>query len=100
MNLGILAITSGLKDDLVGLVNAAVEQGHSVNVFMMDDGVYYCKDNDIVALSKHDGVSIALCERSCQWRDIEEESIPDGITAGSQLQNSMMHNGADRILVI
>ena len=100
MILGMLLISRGYKDDLLGLAGAALKQGHDVNIFMMDDGVYYSQDEAVAGLARRDGVSMSLCERSCQWRDIGEDMIPDGITAGSQMQNAVMHNSADRILVL
>lgn len=100
MNLGLLLITNGYKDDVIGLINAGVSKGHSVNVFMMDDGVHYCQDSDIVALSQSENVSMSLCDRSCHLRDITADMIPEGIEEGSQLQNAMMHNAADRIINI
>ena len=100
MKLGILLITQGYKDDLLGLAGAALDQGHEVDVFMMDDGVYYSQDDDVAGLARREGVNMSLCERSCQWRDITEDMILDGITEGSQMQNAVMHNSADRILVL
>jgi len=100
MNLGLLLISNGYRDDVIGLINAGINQGHNVNVFMMDDGVFYCQDDDIVALNQSDKVSMSLCDRSCHLRDITAEMIPEGIEEGSQLQNAMMHNGADRIINI
>ena len=43
MNLGMLLITKGYKQDVVGLIQAAIDEGHQVNVFMMDEGVFYCR---------------------------------------------------------
>jgi predicted peroxiredoxin len=100
MLLGMLLITGGYRDDVLGLARAALEQGHEINMFMMDDGVFYSQDLEIAGLAAMAGVTISLCERSCQWRNIEETMIPEGITAGSQMQNAVMHNSADRILVI
>jgi len=100
MILGMLLITRGYKDDLLGLAGEALKQGHEVNIFMMDDGVYYSQDEEVAALAGRDNVAMSLCERSCQWRDISEDMIPDGITEGSQMQNAVMHNSADRVLVL
>ena len=100
MNLGMLLITNGFKEYVVGLVQAAIEEGHQVNVFMMDEGVFYCQDDDIVALSASENVAMSLCDRSCHLRGITAEMIPEGIVEGSQLQNAMMHNSSDRIINI
>ncbi len=98
MILGLLLLTKNYQDDIIGLTNAAIKKGHNVNIFMMDDGVHYCQNESITALNQSDNVSMSLCERSCQLRKITTDMIPDGITAGSQLQNAMMHNSADRII--
>ena len=100
MVLGMLLITKGYRDEILGLANAALEQGHQVNLFMMDDGVFYSQDPEVAGLAAREGVTMSLCDRSCQWRDISEDMIPQGITAGSQMENAVMHNSADRILVI
>ena len=100
MNLGMLLITKGYKEDVVGLIEAAIDEGHQVNVFMMDEGVFYCQDDDIVALNTSENVAMSLCDRSCHLRGITAEMIPEGITEGSQLQNAMMHNSSDRIINI
>ena len=100
MNLGFLLISKGYKDDIIGLINAALDHGHDVNVFMMDEGVFYCQDQDIVALNQSVKVNMSLCDRSCHLRGITSEMIPEGVEEGSQLQNAMMHNSADRIINI
>jgi sulfur relay (sulfurtransferase) complex TusBCD TusD component (DsrE family) len=100
MKLGLLLITKGYKEDVIGLINSAEKQGHTVTVFMMDDGVYYCQDSDIVALNNLENINMSLCDRSCQLRDISSDMIPDGIVEGSQLQNAMMFNSTDRVINI
>ncbi|RDH84011.1 MAG: hypothetical protein DIZ80_07705 [endosymbiont of Galathealinum brachiosum] len=100
MVLGLLLITNGYKEDVIGLIKAGLNKGHTVNVFMMDEGVFYCQDKDIVALNDSDKISMSLCDRSCHLRGITAEMIPQSITEGSQLQNAMMHNAADRIINI
>ncbi len=100
MKLGLLLITKGYKNDVLGLINSAVKKGHTVTVFMMDDGVYYSQDSDFVALTKSDNVSMSLCDRSCHLRAITADMIPEGIEEGSQLQNAMMYNSTDRVINI
>lgn len=100
MVLGLLLITKGYKETVIGLIKAGLAKGHTINVFMMDEGVFYCQDDDIVVLTKLDNVSMSLCDRSCHIRGITAEMIPEGITEGSQLQNAMMHNSANRIINI
>lgn len=100
MILGLLLVTNGYKKDVMGLIQAGLDKGYSINIFMMDEGVFYCQDKDIVALNESDNVTMSLCDRSCHLRNITTEMIPEGVTEGSQLQNAMMHNAADRIINI
>ncbi len=100
MNLGLLLITNGYKEDVIGIIKAGLNKGHKLSVFMMDEGVFYCQDEDIVTLNQSDNINMSLCDRSCHLRGITADMIPDGITEGSQLQNAMMHNNADRIINI
>ena len=79
MNLKSSKSYRGYKQDVVGLIQAAIEEGHQVNVFMMDEGVFYCQDEDIGALNVSDNVSMSLCDRSCHLRGITAEMIPEGI---------------------
>ena len=93
-----LLITKGYKEDIIGLIKSARSKNHEVTVFMMDEGVFYCQDEDIIDLSQSENISMSLCDRSCHLRGITAEVIPSSITEGSQLQNAMMHNSADRII--
>ncbi|MBF0538148.1 MAG: hypothetical protein HQL03_07845 [Nitrospirae bacterium] len=100
MIIGLLVTRDGFKEDIVGLTKAATGKGHSVIIFMMDDGIRHCKDKDIQALKDLPGVSMSLCDHSAKLRDVTEDMIPACITAGSQYQNSVMNQDADRVILI
>ncbi len=100
MNLGLLLTRDSNKDDIVGLTKSAVNKGHEVIIFMMDDGIKHSQDSDVVALKDLSGVTMSLCDHSCKLRDVSEDMIPEGITAGSQYQNSVMNQDADKVLLI
>ncbi len=100
MKLGLLVTHDAFKDEIIGLTNAAVKKNHEVIIFMMDDGIRHSQDADIVALKDLKGVTMSLCDHSSKLRNVTEEMIPEGITAGSQYQNSVMNQDADKVIVI
>ncbi|KJR40907.1 sulfur relay, DsrE-like protein [Candidatus Magnetoovum chiemensis] len=100
MVLGLLVTRDGYKDDIIGLTKAAVSKGHKVIIFMMDDGTRHSQDKDIVALKDLEGVEMSLCDHSAKLRNITTDMIPKGITAGSQYQNAVMNQDADKVILI
>ncbi|QWR76157.1 DsrE family protein [Candidatus Magnetomonas plexicatena] len=100
MTIGLLITRDGFTQDIIGLTKAAVKKGHQVILFMMDDGARHSQNKDIVALKDLPGVSMSLCDHSAKLRNITEDMIPAGCTAGSQYQNSVMNQDADRVLLI
>ncbi|MBF0336651.1 MAG: hypothetical protein HQL05_02345 [Nitrospirae bacterium] len=100
MTIGLLVTRDGFKEDIVGLTKAAAGKGYTVIIFMMDDGIRHSQDADIQALKDLPGVSMSLCDHSAKLRDVTEGMIPACITAGSQYQNSVMNQDADRVILI
>ncbi|MEO5358698.1 MAG: hypothetical protein H7844_15565 [Nitrospirae bacterium YQR-1] len=100
MTIGLLITRDGFSQDIIGLTKAAVNKGHQVILFMMDDGARHSQSKDVVALKDIPGVTMSLCDHSAKLRDITEGMIPEGCTAGSQYQNSVMNQDADKVLVI
>lgn len=100
MTLGLLVTRDDFKEDIIGLTKAASSKGHEVIVFMMDDGIRHCLDKDVAALKDLPGVSMSLCDHSAKLRDITEDMIPGGVTAGSQFQNAVMNRDADKVIAI
>ncbi|WP_420263623.1 hypothetical protein [Candidatus Magnetominusculus dajiuhuensis] len=98
MTIGFLITRDGYKDDIIGLTKAAVKKGLNVILFMMDDGTRHSQDKDIVALMGLNGVTMSLCDHSAKLRNVIE--IPEGCAAGSQYQNSVMNQDADKVILI
>ncbi|MBF0318530.1 MAG: DsrE family protein [Nitrospirae bacterium] len=100
MTIGLLITRDGYKDDIIGLTKAAVKKGLEVILFMMDDGTRHSQDKDIVALMSLTGVTMSLCDHSAKLRKITTDMIPAGCAAGSQYQNSVMNQDADKVILI
>jgi predicted peroxiredoxin len=100
MTIGLLVTRDSFKDEIIGLTKAAAAKGHDVIIFMMDDGIRHCLDPDIAGLKDIDGVSMSICDHSAKLRDVTEDMIPEGITAGSQYQNAVLNQDADRVILI
>ncbi len=100
MNLGILVNTDRHLQHVLGLTEAAAVKGHSVELFVMDDGIRLLTDDRIRALAEREGVSMSYCAHSASAQGASLEGISEAITSGSQLNNAMMNNAADRVIVL
>lgn len=98
MNLGIVITQTAHAKKIIELTQAAVKKGHSVNIFMTDDGIYLVKNSAVAGLRKLDNVEMSLCNYSAQGRNLATEEVPEGITNGTQYQNSLIHNECDKVL--
>ena len=107
MTFGFLLTTSPERADartVVRLARAALQAGHRVEMFLMDDGVY-----NVVAAPNHPvsgefarlmeaGVAITLCATNTGPRAVKKESALPGVRFGSQYDHAQMVAGADRVL--
>ncbi len=100
MTLGLLVTRDGFKDDIIGLTKAAANKGHQVIIFMMDDGIRHTQDADVTALKDLEGVTMSICDHSAKLRDVHENMVPEGITCGSQYQNAVLNQDADKVIII
>ncbi len=100
MTLGLLVTRDGFKEDIIGLTRAAVNKGHHVIIFFTDDGVRLALDTDGAALKELEGVNMSLCDHSAKQRNVEEDSVPEGITCGSQYQNAVLQQDSDKVITI
>lgn len=99
MNLGILITQSDYADMIIEITKAAVKRGYSISIFMTDNGVKLIKNPEVANLRRLENVGMSLCDFSAKNRGIDEEDIPEGITAGTQYQNSLIHNECDKVLI-
>lgn len=99
MTLGILVTTDKYRNDVVGIAEAAVERGHRVVIFFMDEGCRLITDRRIVSLKDRDGVSMSLCDFNRKKMGISDEEVPEGIICGSQYDNAVMNRESDKVIV-
>lgn len=100
MKLGIFVNTNGHPAAVAGITAAALAQGHSVNIFVMDDGTRLLADPAFTALSGQAGVTMAFCDHSAQHLGTKPASLPGTVAAGSQFENATMNHEADRVIVL
>ncbi len=108
MKIGILLTTSPESQNsytVVQLARAALNQGHQVSLFVMDDGVFNLKANpknlwsaEFSALIQA-GAQITLCASNAESRGLEKGELIDGVVFGSQYDHAMILKESDRFLV-
>ncbi len=99
MKIGFLITRQENADKIVETAKAAQAKGHSVVIFMTDDGVYHVRNSAVTDLRNLENVEMSLCDYSANGRKIAESEIPAGVIKGTQYQNSVMHNECDKVLV-
>ena len=100
MKLGILVNTDDHLDDVLGLVDAALAQGHEVILFTMDSGTRLLVHPSYQAQCKRPGVTMSYCDHSAQQLGVATGTIPDEIICGSQYDNAVMMHTADKVIVL
>ncbi|MBF0557532.1 MAG: DsrE family protein [Nitrospirae bacterium] len=100
MKLGILVNTDRHLRHLMGLSNAALSMGHEVNIFFMDSGAKLLGCEDLKQLCSVKGVRICFCDFNARGFNISKEGLPPETVCGSQYDNALMVNEADRVVVL
>ena len=100
MKLGILVTSDRHPEHLAGLTRAAVAKGHEVTLFATDSGVKLLGSPACVALSELGGVAMSLCEHSAKAYQVPTDGLPEKIVRGSQYDNAVMTQWADRVVVL
>ncbi|MEJ2314408.1 MAG: hypothetical protein P8Y85_06465 [Nitrospirota bacterium] len=98
MKLGILVTTDRHLADVLGIVDAALEKGHEVIIFNMDEGARLLADGAFHSLCERDNVRMSYCDLNARQLNIAKEGIPGEIACGSQLDNARMVHDADRVI--
>jgi tRNA 2-thiouridine synthesizing protein D len=108
MQIGIL-LTSSPEHENTHTVNQLsagfLKAGHSVQLFLMDDGVY----NAVKNLSKNrlvtnldqlmaEGVKVYLCAVTAEARGLKQENFLEGVELSSQYELSHIVDSSDRFL--
>lgn len=100
MKLGILINTNRHLDHIVGITKAAINKGHEVIIFAMDKGTELAVSSRFKGLCRMENVTISLCRHSAEEHNVHTDNIPSEIVCGSQFNNAMMNNEADKIIVL
>ncbi len=93
MKLGILVNSNKHLEDVLGLIKAASDAGHEVQVFAMYDGTLLTEE---ICKQAGDAAEVAYCDHSAQPRGVKDV---EGATGGSQYQNAVMMHDADKVVV-
>jgi predicted peroxiredoxin len=99
MTLGILVATDKYRDDIAGIAEAAVERGHRVVFFFMDEGCRLVKDKKIISLKDKNGIFMSMCDYNRNKMGIAKEYVPEGVVCGSQYDNAAMNRESDKLIV-
>ena len=100
MKLGVLVNSLHHRDQLLGLVRAAVSRDHEVLVFAMDAGTRLIQDSAVLDLCRLPGVTLSLCLHSAAANGVDVTALGRDVCVGSQMQNALMHHHADRVVVL
>ncbi len=100
MELGMLINTNHQIHHAIMLTKTALQKGHSVRMFIMDEGSYALENPELVSFCEDDNVKISFCEYNARQHKINLESIDRRIKRGTQLNNAIMCQQSDKILVL
>jgi hypothetical protein len=100
MKLGIHIKTDRHLEQVMGIVNAAASKGHEVMIFTMAGGERLLENRLYSDLCKNPKVKMSYCDHDATHMEIKKEMIPAEIACGSQFNNALMVNDADRIIVL
>ncbi|MEE8343161.1 MAG: DsrE family protein [Gammaproteobacteria bacterium] len=100
MKLGILVNSDRHLTQLRDITKAALQKGHDVEIFVMDDGAKLLTQDSLVKLILVPNVSLSVCELSAARHGIDAHNLPGGVSCGGQYGNAMMNHDADRVIVL
>ena len=100
MELGILVNTIENKPHVLGFVHAALAKGWTARLFVMDEATRLLEDSEFAGLVDLENVTISFCEFNARQLGIELDKIDRRIKKGTQLNNAILCNKADRVLVL
>ncbi len=100
MILGILVNSDRHLEQLRGLTKAALQKGHDVEIFVMDDGAKLLTRDSFLNLASLPNVSLSVCDHSTAQYGIDIHSLPDVIREWGQYNNAKMNHDADRVIVL
>lgn len=98
MKLGILVNTDRNSEVVIGITRAAMQKGHDVSIFVMDEGTRLLKE--LSGLCESAGLSISYCDHSSKELGVTKDGIHGGIVCGSQYNNASMAHNSDKVIVL
>lgn len=100
MELGLLVNTNEKLNHVIGLTNAALVKDHSVRIFVMDEGTLFLEKEEFTSLCENEKVAISFCEYNARLSKIAVEKVDRRIKRGTQLNNAILCQKADKVLVL
>lgn len=100
MKLGIHVNSDKHLEDVIGLTKAAVSKGHEVLIFTMVDGIKLLENPGYTDLCNMSGVSMSYCDHNAAGFGLNKGAVPEKVVCGSQFNNSVMVDSADRVIVL
>jgi len=100
MKLGIFINTDKHLAEIIGIAKAAVAKGHEVLIFNMDVGTRLLGEPSFKELCRTEGISMSFCDHAATHTGVSKEGIPEEIACGSQYNNAILVNSADRVIVL
>ncbi|MBN2655271.1 MAG: DsrE family protein [Nitrospirae bacterium] len=99
MQIGFLVINLKYAESIFELADASLVRGHSIRIFMTDEGVKLIENKKMHNYAPMQKTHISFCSHSAKNHNINTSMLPEGISPSTQYQNALMHNECDRVLV-
>jgi len=100
MKLGILVNTDKHLGEVTGITRAAVDKGHEVTIFAMDEGTRLLEEKDYVGLAAMTNVNSSYCDQSAIDLAVKTDGLPGAIERSSQYNNAAMNHNSDKVIVL
>jgi len=100
VKLGILITTDRHLNHILDISRAASAKGHEVTIFAMNEGTKLLANSEFIRLCELDNTTMSLCNHSATEFGVDTTGISKEIIIGSQFNNAMMNNQADKIIVL
>ena len=100
MKLGVMVITDRHLAQLCGLTRAALRKGHTVGIFVTDEGTRLLASREFSSVVALPGVAASYCDQSARRHGGRPAGLPETVVSGSQLQNAIMVSESDRLIVL
>ncbi len=100
VKLGILITTDRHLNHIEGISRAASAKGHEVVIFAMNEGTKLLDSLEFIQLCEFDNITMSLCKHSATELGVDTTEVSKEIVIGSQFNNAMMNNQADKIIVL